>query len=272
MTAGVRGRTWWSLAAIVLAWAAVAATGRVPPQVLPGPVEFLRAALDLAGAGTLAPALAVSLTRLVAGVGVVVLLGLATGVVAGLSRLGHDLVDRPVQALRAVPFTALAPLLLVWFGLGETPKVLLVVVACAVPVHVATVAGVQGTDPRLREVAAVHGLRRWATVRRVVLPGALPSVLAGVRLGLGSGWVAVIVAEQVATDRGVGALLADARLWARTDVVMLCVALYAALGLATDALVRGAEHHLLRWRRPVAPVRTPTPPTTRPTTPPTETP
>ncbi len=244
----VRGRSWWSLAALVAAWTAVTATGRADSRVLPGPADVVRAGAELLAAGTLLPALGVSVVRFAAGAVVGVLLGVALGLTAGLTRVGHDVVDRPLQALRAVPFTALTPLLVVWCGIGEAPKVLLVVLAAVVPVYVATAAGAHGVDPRLREVAAVLDLGRWGTVRHVVLPGALPSVLAGVRLALGTGWVAVIVAEQVATDRGVGALLTDARTWARTDVIVLCVALYAGLGLVTDALVRGVERRALRWR------------------------
>lgn len=244
----VRGRSWWSLAAVVVTWTAVTATGRVDPRVLPGPVDVVRAGADLLAAGTLLPALGTSVARLAVGAAVGVLIGVVLGLVAGLTRTGHDVVDRPLQALRAVPFTALTPLLVVWYGIGEAPKVLLVVLAAVVPVYVATVAGAHGVDPRLREVAAVLDLGRWGAVRHVVLPGALPSVLAGVRLALGTGWVAVIVAEQVATDRGVGALLTDARTWARTDVVVLCIALYAGLGLVTDGLVRAVERHALRWR------------------------
>ncbi len=246
-------RPWWSLLALLGAWGVVGATGAVDARVLPGPVDVVRAGAGLVAAGTLLPALAVSVARLVVGVVVGVVLGLALGLVAGLSRTGHDVVDRPVQAVRAVPFTALTPLLVVWCGIGETPKILLVVVATLVPTYVATVAGVHGVDPLLREVAAVLHLGRWGTTWHVVLPGALPSVLAGVRLALGTGWVAVIVAEQIATDRGVGALLTDARTWARTDVVVLCVALYAALGLLTDALVRAAEHRALAWRTTAGP-------------------
>ncbi|MBO0923455.1 ABC transporter permease [Cellulomonas sp. zg-ZUI199] len=254
-------RAWCSLGAVLVAWAAASATGAVDPRVLPGPVDVARAAADLVATGTLLPALAVSVGRLAAGALLGTGAGLVLGLVAGLSPIGHDVVDRPLQAVRAVPFTALTPLLVVWWGLGETPKVLLVVLASAVPVYVATVTGARSVDSRLREVAAAQGVGRWVTVRRVVLPGALPSVLAGVRLALGTGWVAVIVAEQVATDRGVGALLTDARTWARTDVVLVCVALYAVLGLVTDALVRGVEHRALHWRAPgpVARAVAPTP-------------
>ncbi|GIG40201.1 ABC transporter permease [Cellulomonas phragmiteti] len=245
-------RGWWSLGLVVVAWTVATSAGAVAPQVLPGPAAVARAGAELVTAGTLLPALAVSVGRLAVGALLGTGLGLALGLLAGLTRTGHDVVDRPVQAVRAVPFTALTPLLVVWCGLGETPKVLLVVIATVVPVYVATVQGVQGVDPRLRELAVAQHLGRGATLRRVVLPGALPSVLAGVRLALGTGWVAVIVAEQVATDRGVGALLADARTWARTDVVLLCVALYAVLGLLTDALIRATEQHALRWRTPPA--------------------
>ncbi|WP_432546025.1 ABC transporter permease [Kineococcus sp. SYSU DK004] len=243
-------RPWLSTLALLVLWQALATAGALDPRTLPGPDVLARTAAELLRSGELAGAVGVSLARVAAGTVLGVGLGLAAGLLAGLSRLAHDVVDRPVQMVRTVPFTALVPLFLLWFGLGETPKVALVVVATAVPLYLNTVAGVRGVDHRLVEVARVNGLSRWRTVRRVLLPGALPSVLVGLRFALGVAWVAVIVAETVNADRGVGHLLTTGRTYARTDVVVVCIALYAALGALTDAAVRALEARLLRWRTP----------------------
>ncbi|UJP40114.1 ABC transporter permease [Cellulomonas palmilytica] len=256
-------RPWLSTVGLLAAWAVVGASGRLDPHVLPAPGAVLRAAWDLVADGSLPAALAVSGTRVAVGAGAGVAVGLLLGLLAGLSGIAHDVVDRPLQAVRAVPFTAVTPLLVVWVGLGEPPKVLLVAVAALVPTYLATVGGVRGVDPRLRELAAAYGLGRRRTATRVLLPAALPAVLVGLRLALGTAWVALVVAESVNAAEGVGALLTDARTYARTDVVLLCVLVYAALGLVTDALVRALERLLqpppVVGRHPSA---TPTTPTT----------
>jgi sulfonate transport system permease protein len=139
-------------------------------------------------------------------------------------------------------------LFILWFGLGETPKVLLIVVASAVPVYVNTFAGVRNVDRKLVEVAHLYRLGRLHTARTVLLPGALPSVLTGLRFALGNAWIAVIIAETVNSDAGIGFVLINAQQFIQTDVVVLCIAVYAVLGLLTDWLVRVLERSLLSWR------------------------
>lgn len=243
-------RSWLSTVAVVVAWQVVAWSGTLPPSALPGPTTVLRTAVGLVADGTLPAALVVSLGRVAVGAALGVTAGLALGLVAGLWRVGADLVDRPVQMLRTVPFTALTPLLALWAGLGETSRVALVVVATLVPTYLNTVGGVRGVDPQLRELAAVLHLSPARTAWHVLLPGALPSVLVGLRHALGLAWVAVVVAETVNAPSGLGHLLTTARTYVRTDVVLVCVAVYALLGVATDALVRVAERRLVPTAHP----------------------
>lgn len=249
-SAALRGiRPWLSTLALMVAWQVATTTGAVSATVLPTPSAVVSAAADLTRDGTLPGALAVSLGRVAAGAAIGLSLGLALGLLAGLSRVGADVVDRPVQMVRTVPFTALTPLLVLWAGLGETPRIMLVAIATTVPMYLNTVGGVHGVDPQLRELATTLHLGRLRTVRHVLLPGALPSVLVGLRHALGLAWVAVVVAETVNATSGVGHLLTTGRTYLRTDVVLVCIGVYAALGVATDALVRGAERHLLRHQR-----------------------
>ncbi|WP_168582621.1 ABC transporter permease [Gephyromycinifex aptenodytis] len=243
-------RRWWSTLAIVLLWQLIAALRLVPEVVLPGPSDLVVTALGMLGDGSLLHALLVSLARVTAGSALGLLIGLTFGLLAGLSSLGEDIIDRPLQALRTIPFTALAPLFILWFGLGETPKILLVAVATLIPTYLNTSAGVRGVDARLVEMARAYNVRRARIVYRVVLLGALPSVLTGVRFALGLAWVAVIIAETINASEGLGFLLTNARTYVRTDIVMVCIAVYAGLGLFTDAIVRALESHLLRWRTP----------------------
>lgn len=243
-----RWRPWLSTLALVLAWQVLAQLGVLDPRTLPGPLALLRTAAAMVADGSLPQALAVSLLRVLAGSAAGIAVGLAAGVLAGFSRTAEDVLDRPFQMVRTIPFTALTPLLILWFGVGETPKTVLVAVATVVPVYLNTFGGVRDVDRRLVEVARVYRLSSWQTARRVLLPGALPQVLVGLRFALGVGWVAVIIAETVNASAGLGFLLTNARTYARTDVVVVCIAVYALLGLLTDAAVRRLEGRLLRWR------------------------
>jgi sulfonate transport system permease protein len=241
-------RPWLSIVVIVLVWYACAVTGVLSPNTLPGPDRILLTGWRKVVDGTLPQALLVSLGRVASGAAIGVAAGLVLGVVSGFSRIGEDVVDRPVQMVRTIPFTALVPLFILWFGLGETPKVLLIVVASAVPVYVNTFAGVRNVDRKLVEVAHLYRLGRLHTARTVLLPGALPSVLTGLRFALGNAWIAVIIAETVNSDAGIGFVLINAQQFIQTDVVVLCIAVYAVLGLLTDWLVRVLERSLLSWR------------------------
>jgi sulfonate transport system permease protein len=243
-----RMRPWLSIVVIVLVWYACAVTGVLSPNTLPGPDRILLTGWRKVVDGTLPQALLVSLGRVASGAAIGVAAGLVLGVVSGFSRIGEDVVDRPVQMVRTIPFTALVPLFILWFGLGETPKVLLIVVASAVPVYVNTFAGVRNVDRKLVEVAHLYRLGRLHTARTVLLPGALPSVLTGLRFALGNAWIAVIIAETVNSDAGIGFVLINAQQFIQTDVVVLCIAVYAVLGLLTDWLVRVLERSLLSWR------------------------
>ncbi|HEY0216642.1 MAG TPA: ABC transporter permease subunit [Cellulomonas sp.] len=239
---------WSSLLLLLAVWWTASATGSLSPTVLPSPVTVAEAAIDLARSGALGAALAASTVRAVLGAGLGLLVGLGLGLLAGLSRLAERVVDKPVQMVRTIPFTAMVPLFIIWFGIGEAPKILLVAVGVAVPVYLNTFAGIRDVDARLVEVARVCGLSRVQVALQVLLPGALPSVLVGVRFALGIAWVALIVAETLAAGRGVGALMTQAREFTRTDVILVCIAVYAVLGALTDTLVRALERVLLRWR------------------------
>jgi sulfonate transport system permease protein len=175
--------------------------------------------------------------------------GVALAVICGLFWLGEDLLDPVIQAARAVPILGLVPLAIIWFGVGETPKVFLIALGCTFPVYINTYAAIRGVDIKLVEAGQTFGLRRWGLVERVILPGAVPGFLTGLRFALVGSWIIDVVAEEINAQSGLGYLINQAQTTNRTDIMFLCLAIYAILGLLADVIVRLLERTLLRWRR-----------------------
>ena len=234
--------------ALLLAWEALSRFGILSPRILAAPSTILASAWQLTADGDLVPDLAISLARVAAGFTLGSLLGAGLAIVAALSRRGEDVLDAPLQMLRTLPHLALVPLFILWFGIGELPKVALVTLGALFPVYLNLFAGIRGVDPKLLEAARVFGLSRAAIIRRVVLPGALPALLTGLRYGLGVSWLTLVVAEQIAASSGIGHMINDARDFLRTDVIVVGLLIYALLGLAADAAIRAVERRTLRWR------------------------
>ncbi len=241
-------RRFASSVVLVLAWEALSRAGVIPATVIAAPSAILATAWELMRTGELGENLLVSLARVAAGFVIGAAAGAALALVAGLSRLGEDIADAPMQMLRTLPHLALVPLFILWFGIGELPKVALVALGAAFPVYLNLFAGLRGVDPKLIEAARVFGLGRLALIRRVMLPGALPSLLVGLRYALGVSWLTLVVAEQIAASSGIGHMINDARDFLRTDIIVVGLLVYALLGLGADALVRAVERRALRWR------------------------
>ncbi|WP_327684248.1 ABC transporter permease [Kitasatospora sp. NBC_00458] len=235
--------------ALLGGWALASATGALTQDVLASPAQVAEAVGELWGNGQLADALTVSLTR--AGLGLLfgASVGLVLGVVTGFFRLGEELLDSAVQVLRTVPFLALVPLFMVWFGITETAKVALIGVATSFPMYVSTSGGVRNSDRKLIEAMRSFGLGRWAIVRTVVLPGALPSLLSGLRLSMTLSVIALIAAEEINSTEGIGYLMAQAQNYSRTDILAVCILIYGLLGLTADGVVRLLERFLMPWRK-----------------------
>ncbi|GII67043.1 ABC transporter permease [Sphaerisporangium krabiense] len=242
-------RRWLSPLAVVVLWQIASGAGLLPERLLAAPSTVAATATDLIAEGVLPTAIAVSLQRVAIGFAAGAIAGVLLAVVAGLGRPGEYAVDPIMQMLRALPFFGLIPLFILWFGIGETPKVTLVALAVSFPLYLNTFAGIRGVDGKLAEVARTLKLGRAALLRHIVLPGALPQTLVGLRQSLGVAWLALIVAEQVNADAGLGFMINDAREFLRTDVIVVGLLVYSALGLLTDALVRLLERRALSWRR-----------------------
>ncbi|MER6477635.1 ABC transporter permease [Streptomyces filamentosus] len=233
---------------LLLVWQVTSATGVLAPEVLASPGTIARSAAGLVADGTLPTAMGVSLRRVAAGLLIGGSVGTALALVSGLSRLGEDLVDATVQMLRTVPWVGLIPLLIIWLGIGEAPKVALIALGTAFHLYLNVYAGIRGVDAQLVEAGQSLGLGRWGLVRHVVLPGALPGAMTGLRYALATAWLALVFGESINADAGIGFLMNQAREFFRTDVIVVCLVVYAFLGLLADAVVRTLERLLLQWR------------------------
>lgn len=246
-------RRWISPVVLVTIWQIASGTGLLPPDKLAAPDVIVRTAWGLIISGELGPHLAVSLSRVAAGLAIGLSLGIVFGLTAGLGRWGNDLLDPPLQMLRTLPHLGLVPLFILWFGIGEAPKIALVAMGVIFPLYLNVHGAIRGVEPKLVEMATVLGFSKSERIRHVVLPSALPNTLIGLRQGLGIAWLSLIIGEQVNTENGIGFMINNAREFLRTDIIVVGLLIYALLGLTTDALVRLLERRALRWRPSTTP-------------------
>ena len=232
---------------LLLLWEALTASGLVPARKLPTLHAVLLAGWTLLRSGELLRDVFVSATRAGAGFAIGGSLGFCFGLAAGISRLAEDTVDGALQMLRMVPHLALIPLVIVWFGIGESAKVFLVSVGVFFPIYYKTYHGIRTIDAGLLEMARIQGLRGFSLFCQVILPGALASILVGVRYALGIMWLTLIVAETIAGNSGIGFMTMNAREFMQTDIVVLGILLYAVLGKLIDSLARWIERRALAW-------------------------
>jgi sulfonate transport system permease protein len=239
--------SWVAPAALVIVWEVLARVGWLEPHVLPAPSSVVWAAYKLALNGSLLSDLGTSLLRAATGFVLGGTIGFALGTLVGFSRIAEAAIDRSIQMVRAIPFLAMLPLVIVWFGVGEAQKVFLVSLGVAFPIYINTTLGIRQVDPKLLELGRVQGLGTDQLIRRIILPGALPSILTGVRYSLATAWLALVVAETIGAQSGIGFLAMDAREFLRTDVIVLTIVIYAAIGVLADAIARYLEGRLLAW-------------------------
>ncbi len=234
--------------ALIVLWQAAAASGLTSPQTMPAPSLIVTSFWNLIVTGQLWPNLITSLTRVVAGLAAGVTAGTALALLAGLTKTGEDLIDPGVQMARTLPHLALIPLMILWFGIGETPKIVIIALGASFPIYLNLFGAIRGADRKLLETGAVLGLSQREAIWHVVLPAALPGFLVGLRQALGLAWISLVVAEQINASSGIGYLIMNARDFLQTAVIFDGLLVYAILGLATDWLVRSLEKHLLAWR------------------------
>jgi sulfonate transport system permease protein len=235
-------------AAVLVLWQILSDAGVLGRAYAPSPTSIVRTAADLWQQGVLGPDLAVSLRRAGIGLALGLTVGVLAGVLGGLLRSGEYLFNGVVQVMNTVPLLAVLPLMIVWFGIGETTKVLLVSFGAGVPMYLNLFAAIRGVDQGLIEMARTTGAGRWRLVSRVLVPGALPGFLVGLRFSLAYSILGLVAAETVNADSGVGFLITQAQTYLQTDQVFVGLAVYSVLGLIADQFVRILERVLLRWR------------------------
>nr|WP_314175648.1 ABC transporter permease [Streptomyces sp. DSM 40971] len=233
-------------------WSAGSAAGLIEPRLLSAPWTVVTTAGDLIADGRLQGHLASSAQRAVLGLAFGTVTGVLLAVASGLSRIGEGLIDGPVQMKRALPSLALVPLLVLWFGIGESMKVITVALAVFVPVYIHTHNGLRTIDSRYVELSETVGLNRRGFIRHVVLPGALPGFLLGMRFAVTAAWLTLVVVEQVNATSGLGYMMELARTYGQTEIIIVGLVVYGLLGLLSDGLVRYAERKVLSWRRTLA--------------------
>jgi sulfonate transport system permease protein len=238
----------WALPlALLLAWELASRSGWLSTRVLPEPASVLTAFWKLLQSGELWHHVAVSSGRALAGLAIGGGLGLLLGLLTGSFRSAETLLDTSFQMLRNIPALALIPLVILWFGIDEGAKLFLVSVGVFFPIYLNTFHGIRSVDKGLIEMARSYGLSGWQLYRQVILPGAMPSILVGLRFSLGLMWVLLIVAETISAQSGIGYLTMNAREFLQTDVVLVGILLYAFLGKLADVLAKGLERWWLRW-------------------------
>ena len=232
---------------LIITWQLAAQFGYLSSRILPEPLAVLRALWSLTISGEIFLHVKTSLWRAVSGFLVGGGLGLLLGLLTGTFRIAETLLDTTLQMIRNIPALALMPLVILWFGIDESAKLFLVSVGVFFPVYLNTFHGIRSVDKGLIEMARSYGLSGWSLYRDVILPGALPSILVGVRFALGLVWVLLIVAETISAQAGIGYMTMNAREFLQTDVVLVGILLYALLGKLADSLSRAVEYRSLRW-------------------------
>jgi sulfonate transport system permease protein len=232
---------------LLLGWYGMSRYGWLSARILPSPPEVLRAAYRLIRSGELPRHLGISSERAVTGLLLGGTLGFALGLITGLFALAESLLDSTVQMIRTIPNLAMIPLVILWFGIGEEAKVFLIAQGVFFPIYLNTYHGIRTVDPHLKEMGRVYGLSPWRLFTQVIFPGALPSILVGLRFALGSMWLTLIAAEALAAEAGIGYMTTTAREFMQTDVVVVGTLLYALLGKLADTLARLLERRWLAW-------------------------
>lgn len=232
---------------LLLGWQIAAQTGWLSSRVLPEPLAVARAFWALAASGELWTHVQKSLWRASSSFAIGGGLGLLLGLLTGTFKTAETLLDTSIQMIRNIPALALIPLVILWFGIEESSKLFLVSVGVFFPIYLNTFHGIRSVDRGLIEMARSYGLSGWALYRDVILPGALPSILVGVRFSLGLVWVLLIVAETISAQSGIGYMTMNAREFLQTDIVLVGILLYALLGKLADVLSRALERYWLRW-------------------------
>lgn len=250
-----KGRKWynnrlvpWILPVVtIILWQLLVQYKIVTTTLLPSPLEVVEAAIKLSKSGELQEHVYISTQRALIGFAIGGIIGFILGLVNGTVVFFERTIDTTIQMIRTIPHLALIPLVILWFGIGESAKIFLVALGVMFPIYINTFNGIKNVDRKLIEMGSVYGLSRNKLFTNIILPGALHSILVGIRYALGVMWVSLIVAETIGADSGIGFLATSAREFMQMDIIVLTIVLYAILGKLSDLIAKLFEHRLLKW-------------------------
>ncbi|MCH4247121.1 MAG: ABC transporter permease [Acinetobacter populi] len=235
--------------AVLVLWQLGASTGVIDLRLFSSPEQIALKFWESIADGSLIESILISLGRSLSGLFVGLLTGVTLGVANGLWRTSEEAFDSSIQILRNIPVIALTSLFIVWFGYGELSKILLIAMACFFPTYINVFAGIRNADNRLIEMAKTMNVKRWVIVRHILLPAALPQALVGLRFALTVSIFALFVAETINASSGIGFLMMQGQQFGQSDIIFMCLIIYALFGVASDLLVRTLERKLLSWRQ-----------------------
>lgn len=238
---------WLIPCSLIIVWQLMSITGILSERIIPAPTQIIEAAILLLGNGELYDHMSISLTRAAVGFIIGGSIGFILGLLNGVFRISDLLFDTSIQMLRNIPHLALIPLVILWFGIGETSKIFLVALGVLFPVYINTYHGIKSVDKRLIEMGESYGLKGYKLFFHVILPGALSSILVGIRFSLGVMWLTLIVAETISAQSGIGYMAMNAREFMQMDIIVLSILIYAVFGKVSDVIARYLEGRLLKW-------------------------
>lgn len=233
---------------VLTAWWITSAYEVLPANILPSPIAVVQTAHDLWVSGEISSNVGISLWRVVRGGAIGLTVGLALGLALGFSPAVDSWIGPLFRTIAQIPSIALIPLLMMLLGIDDKLKLFIMAKACVIPLALVTADGIRNISKTYLEVGAVLRLRRWTLIRRIVLPGALPSIFVGIRQGLAGVWVSLVAVEVLASAEGIGYLMTWGRLIFQLDVVLVCVAIIGLVGFILDFSLRKIEARLLSWR------------------------
>jgi sulfonate transport system permease protein len=233
---------------IIIIWQLLGSLGFVSSVILPTPFDIAKAFIELVRSGELLKHMRISIYRAAVGFLLGGGLGFTAGVAVGLFKRVEQTIDPSIQMLRTVPHLAITPLFILWFGVDEFSKILLIALGAFFPLYINTYVGIRGVDSKLFDIARVLEFTKLKQITRLVLPSALPNILLGLRLSIGVSWLGLVVAELMGSSEGVGYMILDARQFSQTAIVFVGILIFASVGKLSDSFVRILERKLLRWR------------------------
>ena len=245
----IRFAFWIGPLLVLAVWSAGSSTGLISPAILTAPWDVVQAFREQWAEHDLLGNILSSLQRAVVGLALGVISGTVLAVISGLSRIGEALFDGPIQIKRSIPTLALIPLFIAWFGIGQEMKIVTIALISMVPIYVHTHNGLRGIDGRYAELAETIGIGRGEFVRHVVLPGALPGFLLGMRFAVTSALLGLVVVEQYNATSGIGHMITLAEQYGQTDVIVVGLVIYGIFGYCADSAVRLTGRKALAWRQ-----------------------